>query len=344
MMRSAQFERTLKEGAEAVEAALDLLLPPGEGYPRAIHEAMRYSTLGGGKRLRGILVREAARLGGAPVDGPPGREGASEAPAPAAPGSIPLTPRVMQAAGAVGAVSAAVEMIHAYSLVHDDLPCMDDDDLRRGRPTTHKVFGEGMAVLTGDALLTRAFEVLARLPWAGVDPGAALAVTGELAVAAGTAGLIGGQVVDLESEGRLAPAGDARAAGGEAGDAKAALSYIHAHKTGALFRASLRAGAIVGGLQGDPLLWVTQYAEAFGMAFQIVDDLLDVLGDPERLGKKTGRDQEKGKLTFPALYGVEASRRMAREQVERAKVALDGFGEAGAFLRELADYVLERNQ
>ncbi len=170
---------------------------------------MRYSTLGGGKRLRGILVREAARLRGAPVDGPPGREGASEAPAPAAPGSIPLTPRVMQAAGAVGAVSAAVEMIHAYSLVHDDLPCMDDDDLRRGRPTTHKVFGEGMAVLTGDALLTRAFEVLARLPWAGVDPGAALAVTGELAVAAGTAGLIGGQVVDLESEGRLAPAGDA---------------------------------------------------------------------------------------------------------------------------------------
>src|SRR5690606_5286432 len=204
-------------GAEAVEAALDLLLPPGEGYPRAIHEAMRYSTLGGGKRLRGILVREAARLGGAPVDGPPGREGASEAPAPAAPGSIPLTPRVMQAAGAVGAVSAAVEMIHAYSLVHDDLPCMDDDDLRRGRPTTHKVFGEGMAVLTGDALLTRAFEVLARLPWAGVDPGAALAVTGELAVAAGTAGLIGGQVVDLESEGRLAPAGDARAAGGAGG-------------------------------------------------------------------------------------------------------------------------------
>src|SRR5690606_37208400 len=140
--RPAPCERARKARAEAVAAALHLLLPPGEGYRRAIHEAMRYSTLGGGKRLRGILVREAARLGGAPVDGPPGREGASETPAPAAPGSIPLTPRVMQAAGAVGAVSAAVEMIHAYSLVHDDLPCMDDDDLRRGRPTTHKVFGE----------------------------------------------------------------------------------------------------------------------------------------------------------------------------------------------------------
>lgn len=336
MSGSVLFEQALAEGARAVEAALEILLPPADAYPAAIHEAMRYSTLGGGKRLRGILVREGARLGG--LDPGP-------LPKPFVPSAIPVTPEAMQAVGGVGAVSAAVEMIHAYSLVHDDLPCMDDADLRRGRPATHKVFGEGMAVLVGDALLTRAFEVLARLSWAGVPLEAASAVAGEIAVAAGSAGLVGGQAVDLEAEGSLAASG-----GEEAGRAQSArspaetLSYIHAHKTGALIRASLRAGAILGGLEGDDLERVSRYAEGFGIAFQIVDDLLDVEGDAGRLGKTTGRDQQKGKLTYPSLYGVEASRRMAREHVERAKEALSAFGGRGDFLRELADYVIRRER
>lgn len=339
MSRPLLFEEALAQGARAVEAALELLLPPADAYPAVIHEAMRYSTLGGGKRLRGILVREAARLG---------REFAEpQSHVPLTP-SPRVTPEAMQAAGGVGALSAAVEMIHAYSLVHDDLPCMDDDDMRRGRPTTHKVFGEGMAVLAGDALLTRAFEVLGRLPWAGVSPGATLAVTGEIAVAAGTAGLVGGQVADLQAEGSLA------ATGGTAGttsddnrrgpDARELLSFIHAHKTGALFEACLRSGAILGGLDEAALAQVTEYARGFGIAFQIVDDLLDVEGDAGQLGKKTGRDERKGKLTYPALYGLDASRRMAREQVERAKAALVSFGEAGRFLRELAEFVIRRER
>jgi len=330
------FEEALAQGARAVEAALELLLPPADAYPEVIHEAMRYSTLGGGKRLRGILVREGARLGGALLESLPG---ASVSPA------VEVTPQAMRAAGGVGALSAAVEMIHAYSLVHDDLPCMDDDDLRRGRPTTHKVFGEGMAVLAGDALLTRAFEVLARLPWAGVSPEVTLAVTGELAVAAGTVGLIGGQVVDLEAEGRFTEGRAAESPGGDGtNDPAALLSYIHAHKTGALFRASLRSGAILAGLSGEALRRVSEYADGFGIAFQIVDDLLDVEGDAEQLGKKTGRDQQKGKLTYPALYGVEASRRMAKEHVERAKEAVSSFGDAARFLLELVDYVVRRQR
>ena len=176
MSAERPFSEALSAGARAVEAALELLLPPATAHPQVIHEAMRYSTLGGGKRLRGILVREAARLGGEV-----GEIGAIETPD----ATVALTPGLLQAVGGVGAVSAAVEMIHAYSLVHDDLPCMDDDDLRRGLPTTHKVYGEGMAVLVGDALLTRAFEILARLPWTGVALDTALEVTGEFAAAGG---------------------------------------------------------------------------------------------------------------------------------------------------------------
>lgn len=329
-MRDVQaFQEALAEGAQAVEAHLDLLLPAADAYPAVIHEAMRYGALGGGKRLRGILVREAARLGGAPTPPP-------KATAPARP--LVLTPEAMRAAGPVGAVSAAVEMIHAYSLIHDDLPSMDDDDLRRGKPTTHIVFGEGMAVLAGDALLTRAFEVLARLEWAGATQEAALAVMGELAVAAGTAGLIGGQVVDLEAEGSLTNREAAQA------DPRETLAYIHTHKTGALFRASLRAGALLAGVDDEALESVTRYAHAFGVAFQIVDDLLDVEGDESKLGKKTGSDQRKGKLTYPALYGVETSRRLAREYVEQAKEALRSFGRDAWFLTELAEYVYSRQR
>lgn len=330
MSATNRWAEALTEGAKAVEACLDLLLPPPEAYPGVIHEAMRYGALGGGKRLRGILVFEAARLGGARVSAPETR---------AASRPMVIDAAVMQAVGAVGAVSAAVEMIHAYSLIHDDLPSMDDDDLRRGMPTTHKVYGEGIAVLTGDALLTRAFEVLVRLGWAGVPTDMALAVAAELAVAAGTGGLIGGQVVDLEAEGSLtgADVNDAR-------DPKQTLTYIHTHKTGALFRASLRAGALLAGVDEEALNRVTRYAEAFGVAFQIVDDLLDVEGDDEQLGKKTGSDQRKGKLTYPALYGLETSRRLAREYVEQAKEALAPFGPKAWFLMELAEYVYSRKR
>lgn len=328
MMDDRLFSQALAKEARAVEASLELLLPPKAAHPGVIHEAMRYSVLGGGKRLRGVLVREAARLGG-DVAQLHGDE--------ASPQGITLTPELMRAVGGVGAASAAVEMIHAYSLVHDDLPSMDDDDLRRGLPTTHKVYGEGMAVLVGDALLTRAFEVLARLPWAGVDLDVAVAVMSEFAVAGGTQGLIGGQVADLQAEGSLQGEGATDEA-----DAKAVLEYIHTHKTGALFRASLRAGAMLGGLDDDGLNSVSEYADAFGVAFQIVDDLLDVEGDAQELGKNVGSDERKGKLTYPALYGVDASRRMAKEQVQRAADALKPFGEKALFLRKLVEFVYER--
>lgn len=350
-MMAKSFSQVLEKEARAVEAALELLLPPAAARPAVMHEAMRYSALEGGKRLRGILVREAARLGQDRTDvreraetsqvtieaTTGGLSRKEDGGAAAAPGPITITPELMRKVGGVDAVSAAVEMIHAYSLVHDDLPAIDDDDLRRGRPTTHKVYGEGMAVLAGDALLTRAFEVLARLPWAGVAPEVALAVLGEFAVAGGTAGIIGGQVVDIEAEGSLRPE-----AAVDTAVAKETLEYIHTHKTGALFRACLRSGAILGGLDESELERVSAYADALGVAFQITDDLLDVEGDAKQLGKRVGSDERKGKLTYPALYGLEVSRQMAKEQVEKAVDAIRPFGDRARFLRELIEFVYER--
>ncbi len=334
MMGTLSFQDQLSRGAAEVEAAIEALLPMPDTPPSPIHQAMRYSALGGGKRLRGILVIETARLVGAQDTW---REFDQT------PKGVCLSAEWMAQVGAVRATAAAVEMLHAYSLIHDDLPCMDDDDMRRGKPTNHRVYGEGIAVLAGDALLTRAFEVLGRLEWAGLDATASAALVSELAVAAGTGGLIGGQVVDLESEGRLsADAADAGGAGSALERPADLLKYIHTHKTGALFAACLRMGGFLGGVESSTLERLTEYARGFGMAFQIVDDLLDVEGDEATLGKQVGSDERRGKLTFPALYGADRARSMAREHIEAAKESLSEFGERGAFLCNLADFVLHR--
>jgi geranylgeranyl diphosphate synthase, type II len=288
----------LAERKALVDRALDDTLPPGTGDPALIFEAVRYSVFAGGKRLRPILCMAAAEAVG----------GKKESVLPAA---------------------CALEMIHTYSLIHDDLPAMDNDDFRRGKPTSHKVFGEGMAVLAGDALLTEAFRVLCdreRMP--GIPPERILQVSREIAEAAGFSGMVGGQVKDLLAE-------------GEELDLKS-LCAIHRLKTGALILASLRSGAILAGAGEAPLAQLSDYGWRIGLAFQIVDDILNVEGDPELLGKGTGSDAARGKVTFPALLGVEASRDRAKELVREALVSLETLGEAAAPLSAIARHILER--
>jgi geranylgeranyl diphosphate synthase type II len=278
-----------------VDSELDRLVPPETVPPETIHRAMRYSLFAGGKRIRPILCIEAART----VAG--------------------------DAGGAVTA-ACALELIHTYSLIHDDLPALDNDDYRRGKLTNHKVFGEAMAILAGDALLTLAFQVLAELP-AGDDRKTRLIA--ELATASGSAGgMIGGQVADLEGEGKPP---DARL-----------LETIHRAKTGALLRASLRLGAIYAGASGDEYAALSRYGERIGLAFQIVDDVLDVEESSEALGKTAGKDAAQHKITFPAVYGLETSRRMAAEECERAHRELEPFGGRAARLHELADLIVHR--
>lgn len=302
MTNTASFQTYMQDTAALVEKELCRLLPDEGTAPATIHRAMRYSACGGGKRLRAMLACEAAGLAGKPVAA-----------------ALPL--------------AAAVEMIHAYSLIHDDLPCMDDDDLRRGKPTNHKVFGEGMAVLAGDALLTQAFDVLGRLPaLTGASADTAIRIVAEVAAAAGTAGLVGGQVADLEAEGT------------DPGDrALEVLQFIHTRKTGALFRCCLRTGAILGGLGDSDLALVDTYAENFGLAFQIVDDVLDVIGESKLLGKTAGSDVRKDKLTYPRIFGLQKSRQMAVAAVQTACEALAPFGDRAERLMQLAQYVVERD-
>ncbi|MGC8758681.1 MAG: polyprenyl synthetase family protein [Bryobacteraceae bacterium] len=277
---------------QLVDAALDRLLPPESEPPETIHRAMRYSVFAGGKRIRPILCLEAARaVAGAD---PPG----------------------------VFDVACSLELIHTYSLIHDDLPALDNDDLRRGRPTSHKVFGEAMAILAGDALLTFAFEVLARA--------ASSALVAELAHAAGTVGgMIAGQVHDIEGE-KMTPSPEL-------------LERIHRAKTGALLRCSLRLGAMHAGATDGQLAALTRYGEHIGLAFQIVDDILDVTQTSEQLGKTAGKDAAQHKITFPAVYGLEESRRMAAEQRALAHQALEPFGDAALRLRQLADLIVDRS-
>jgi geranylgeranyl diphosphate synthase type II len=225
--------------------------------------------------------------------------------------------------------ACAMELIHTYSLIHDDLPAMDDDDYRRGRLTNHKVFGDAIAILAGDALLTYAFQLVAQnaaLP--GVDPRVVCDVAAEIAEAAGTLGMVGGQVVDIESEGQTVTAAE--------------LEYIHIHKTAALLRASLSVGARLGGADAAALAAVADAGQSLGLAFQIVDDILDVEGSLETLGKTAGSDERKQKVTYPALHGIEASRREARRLIERTKSRLSVFGARSAPLCALADFVVER--
>jgi geranylgeranyl diphosphate synthase, type II len=281
-----------------VEAALDGLLPGEELYPPVIFQAARYSLMAGGKRLRPILCLAAAEAVGGKAE-------------------------------AVMPVACALEFIHTYSLVHDDLPAMDNDDYRRGKLTSHKVFGEDIAILAGDALLTEAFNLLARrdlMP--GVPPERLLDVTREVSEAAGWFGMVAGQVLDIRSEGTTT-------------DLKT-LQQIHRLKTGAMIRVSLRAGAILSGASAAALASLSDYGRQIGLAFQIADDILNVEGDRALLGKGTGSDAARGKVTFPALLGVEASRARAKALIGEAVASLASFDERAAPLRAIALYILER--
>ena len=287
-----------------LEAALDRALPPETAWPATIHRAVRYSLFAGGKRIRPLLVLAAAEAVASP-----GVDGTAEA--------MPL--------------ACAVEMIHTYSLIHDDLPAMDDDDLRRGKPTSHKVFGEAIAILAGDALLTRAFHLMADVaPDAGAEAArrrlGAMAVLGE---AAGTTGLIGGQVTDLESEGRAVDA--------------PTLERLHRAKTGALLTACVRGGALLAGAGPKALERLDAYGAAVGLAFQVVDDVLDGTADDAALGKTAGKDEAAGKATYVSVHGLAKARTIAAGLLADAQAAVAPFGERGRILAGLADVIVGRS-
>jgi geranylgeranyl diphosphate synthase type II len=285
----------LAQQRRLVDAELDRLVPPETSAPETIHRAMRYSLFAGGKRIRPILCIEAARAIAGECSG-------------------------------ILAAACSLELIHTYSLIHDDLPALDNDDYRRGKLTSHKVFGEAMAILAGDGLLTLAFQVLAELD---IPAGRKARLIAELANASGTVGgMIGGQVADLEGEGQPPNA--------------PLLETIHRAKTGALLRASLRMGAIHAGATEEQYAALSRYGEHIGLAFQIVDDILDVEESSEALGKTAGKDAAQHKITFPAVYGLEASRRMAEEECARAHATLAPFGPRARRLHELADLIVQR--
>lgn len=283
---------------QLIDSWLEQIMKKDDTFPPVIHQAMRYAIFNGGKRLRPIMILEGARLAGAnPED--------------------------------IKMIACAMEMIHSYSLVHDDLPAMDDDDLRRGKPTCHIVFGEANAILTGDALLTGAFQMMAAsMTLPGIDPVRLLQVIAEIAQAAGSEGMIGGQVVDLESEDKTLEHKE--------------LEQLHCLKTGALFKASLRAGAILGSMDQSGLEMLDQYAHYFGLAFQITDDILDVTGDQQLIGKPVGSDAKNLKTTYTTLFGIEGAQTMAGECVAACLESLTGFGPEADFLRSLARYTLHR--
>jgi geranylgeranyl diphosphate synthase type II len=279
----------------AVEAALEKLLPVESAPPPSIHRAMRYSVFAGGKRIRPILCFESARL------------------------------FTTDASGVIP-VGCALEFIHTYSLIHDDLPALDNDDLRRGKATNHKVFGEAIAILAGDALLTLAFQTLAN---SAIEPGRRVRLISEVAAAAGTVnGMVGGQVADIEAEKQSADA--------------AMLEYIHRSKTAALICGSIVAGAIAGGAGDEDVERLRCFGEQIGWAFQVVDDILDVSESSTSLGKTAGKDQAQQKATYPALYGLEKSRAIATELEAKALHELDYFGERATRLRQLAQFLVAR--
>ncbi len=287
----------LQEKRILIDTALDQYLPPAEEKPSTIHQAMRYSIFAGGKRLRPVLVLASAEA-------------------------------VRGNSSAVMPAACAMEMIHTYSLIHDDLPAMDDDDYRRGKLTNHKVFGEAMAILAGDALLTHAFSVLSRCG-EYVSSDRVNRAIAEIAGFAGTMGMVGGQVADLESQGNEIGLED--------------LEYIHRNKTGALFMASVRSGAILSGADEKQLEALTAYGQHLGLAFQITDDILDVTGDSTKMGKATGSDRRKEKATFPALYGLEESVRMAEEESRRAVLIADALGSSAKPLGLIVQFLVSRD-
>jgi len=293
--------------SKLVDQTLSKLMDTTLSNPEIIHEAMRYSVFAGGKRLRPVLV-----LAGAEICG--------------------KKPQIALP------TAAAIELIHTYSLVHDDLPAMDDDDLRRGRPTSHKVYGEAIAILAGDALLTKAFELIARnAKIRGVSVKSIPEVVALIAHGAGTFGMIGGQVMDIQMDG-----GKWRKTSKEKVHLDQILKTIHKLKTAALIRTSLQAGALLAGATPVQLSKLGEYGEKIGLAFQIADDVLDVVADKKKLGK-SGSDAKNKKLTFVTLYGLDESRRKATQLVEEAKSALDSFGRKAQVLKQLANYIVERD-
>ena len=282
-------ENYLKRKKRIIEKALNGYLPSAKNRPVPLHQAMRYSVFTGGKRLRPILAIASFEL-------------------------------VKGRGNAILPAACALELIHTYSLIHDDLPCMDDDDLRRGKPTLHKVFGDGMAVLAGDALHALAFELLSK----SKNPN----LISEIAREIGTYGMVGGQAADLQAEGKKVTISQ--------------VNFIHSHKTGALIKTSVRAGAVLGGAKGKKLKALTCYGEKFGLAFQIIDDILDATGKTEKLGKRSKADQSKGKATYPKISGVGKSKKIARKLLEEAKAELKIFTDDEQILKELADYMIER--
>lgn len=282
---------------ELVEEALIKELREESALDEQLCSSMKYSLTAGGKRLRPILLMAAADVAG----------GRGE--------------DFIQ-------VACAIEMIHTYSLIHDDLPAMDNDDYRRGKLTNHKVYGEAMAILAGDALLTQAFEVMLRQP--GVPADVLLKVVREMAIAAGPDGMVGGQAIDLESEGKHIP--------------METLKKLHMGKTGALFRAAIRSGAILAGADEKQLADLTAYADAFGLAFQITDDILDVVGNEAIIGKPVGSDERNDKSTYVTLTSLETARELAAQVVADGVKALEGFGDKAVFLRELLESLLARNK
>ena len=294
-MSAAQY---LSQGKEFVDAAICDYLPDENSYPASIHKSMLYSVLAGGKRLRPVLVIASTEaVGGNRQD------------------ILPF--------------AIAVEYIHTYTLIHDDLPALDNDDLRRGKPTNHKVFGEAIAILAGDALLTQAFYLMTHSSsMSTIPPERLLQAAHDMTGAIGTSGMIGGQVVDIESEEKSIDA--------------QTLEYIHTHKTGCLIKACIRAGAILSQADSDQLEALSNYGEQIGLAFQIVDDILDITADESLLGKDIGSDVDKGKVTYPALYGLAKSKRKAKKLVEEGVACLEIFDHRAEPLRGIGRFFLQR--
>ena len=281
----------IKKVATLTEEALETLLPANTAYPPSIHTLMRYSTFAGGKRIRPCLLMAAYEA----CDGTFGDD-------------IPVK------------IGAAIEMFHTFSLIHDDLPCMDDDDFRRGKPTAHKAYNEGLAVLGGDALCIVAFEVFASFGRTDIII--------EIARALGTDGMIGGQVIDIESEGKKVD--------------RATVEYIHNKKTAALIRACVRIGALLANAPRETLDRLSSYGTNVGLAFQVIDDILDEESTTEQLGKDAGSDRERGKATFPSIVGMEESKKYAKQLIENAWKDIASLGEKGEMLRELAEFIRVR--
>jgi geranylgeranyl diphosphate synthase, type II len=291
-------KETLEKGKVLTDAALDHLLPAANQRPASIHQAMRHSVFAGGKRIRPILCMESGRM---------------------IAGSLPE---------GIANLGAALEMLHTYSLIHDDLPALDNDDLRRGRPTCHKVFGDAIAILAGDALQTQAYEILATL---NCPPQARIKIVEEIARGTGTIdGMIGGQVIDLESEGSNADI--------------ETLEYIHRSKTAALITASVVSGALYAGAESEAVNHLRTFGQSIGLAFQIVDDVLDVTQSSEQLGKTAGKDTAAKKSTYPSLFGIEESLKKADTLVESAFASLDSFGDRAETLKELARFLVQRTK